>query len=198
MNMNKYIWMVLCLALLIGGCARETVVLLPMPDGKPSAVVIAPRQGGEVVLAKAGMAVDVSGETAGATYTLTEDRIKERFDPALKSLPDAPERFLLYFQSGTTDLLTESLALLPDVLQSVKTRQSTDVSVVGHADREGNRAWNFTLSKQRAEKVSGLLKQMGLDPDIMEITSHGEENPLVPTADNVAEPRNRRVEVIVR
>jgi outer membrane protein OmpA-like peptidoglycan-associated protein len=32
----------------------------------------------------------------------------------------------------------------------------------------------------------------------MDVSSHGEENPLVKTADNVANAENRRVEVIVR
>ena len=84
------------------------------------------------------------------------------------------------------------------MLETIKERLSTDVSVVGHADREGDPKWNYTLSRRRAETVSVLLKDMGVNPEHMEITSHGEENPLVPTADNVAEPRNRRVEVIVR
>lgn len=38
----------------------------------------------------------------------------------------------------------------------------------------------------------------GGGPGALEITSHGEANPLVPTGDNVSEPRNRRVEVTVR
>ncbi len=38
----------------------------------------------------------------------------------------------------------------------------------------------------------------GVDPKGIRTTSHGEGNPLIPTKDNVAEPRNRRVEVIVR
>jgi outer membrane protein OmpA-like peptidoglycan-associated protein len=32
----------------------------------------------------------------------------------------------------------------------------------------------------------------------IEVTSHGERNPLVQTPDNTAEPKNRRVEVTVR
>lgn len=189
---------VLLLALLLGGCGRETVVLLPMPDGRPSAVVVTPKQGPQVVLEQPGNAVDVSGNTAGNAYSLSEERIQKRFGSVLTALPDAAEHFLLYFQSGTTEMLPDSRALLPKVLESIKARHSTDVSVVGHADREGNPKWNYTVSQNRAQAVSALLKKMGVDPEIMEITSHGEGNPLVPTPDNVAEPRNRRVEVIVR
>ena len=45
--------------------------------------------------------------------------------------------------------------------------------------------------------ASGLEKN-GINQDYLEVTSHGEGNPLVPTPDGVDEPRNRRVEVVVR
>ena len=46
--------------------------------------------------------------------------------------------------------------------------------------------------------IQNLLEEQGIDPTFILTTSHGEGNPLVPTADNVLEPRNRRVEVIIR
>jgi tetratricopeptide (TPR) repeat protein len=70
--------------------------------------------------------------------------------------------------------------------------------VVGHTDRTGSRRGNMRLSTRRARTVAGLLAGRGVDPGILQVTSHGEENPLIPTPDNVPEPRNRRVEVIVR
>ena len=53
------------------------------------------------------------------------------------------------------------------------------------------------LHQQRCY-IQNLLEKQGIDPTIILTTSHGEGNPLVLTADNVSEPRNRRVEVIVR
>jgi outer membrane protein OmpA-like peptidoglycan-associated protein len=57
---------------------------------------------------------------------------------------------------------------------------------------------NLQLSLARARAVAALLAAAGVDPASLEITSHGEANLLVPTGDNVPEPRNRRVEVTVR
>ena len=42
------------------------------------------------------------------------------------------------------------------------------------------------------------LKAAAAEAVHLDITSHGERNLLVPTPDNTAEPRNRRVEVTVR
>jgi outer membrane protein OmpA-like peptidoglycan-associated protein len=46
--------------------------------------------------------------------------------------------------------------------------------------------------------VAEFLVSRGVDPIILEITSHGEGNPLIKTPDGTAEPKNRRVEIVVR
>ena len=50
----------------------------------------------------------------------------------------------------------------------------------------------------RAEKVAKALVSIGIPEEAISVSSHGEGNPLVPTEDEVPEPKNRRVEVFVR
>ena len=75
---------------------------------------------------------------------------------------------------------------------------AAELSVVGHTDRVGAADANARLSLQRAQSTLDRLTEAGLKHKRVEVDSHGENNPLVPTADNVAEPRNRRVEVTIR
>ena len=70
--------------------------------------------------------------------------------------------------------------------------------MIGHTDTTGAPASNFELGLKRAATVRNILVEAGLDPAFIELISHGEEELLVPTADDVAEPRNRRVEIAVR
>ena len=90
------------------------------------------------------------------------------------------------------------MKLIPKVFDAIKYRKTTDISVVGHADRAGSVVYNRQLSLQRAQRVANLLIAEGVNAKIIHVTSHGEENPLIPTADGVHEPRNRRVEITVR
>ena len=92
----------------------------------------------------------------------------------------------------------ESLALLQKVLDTIRDRAPVDVSVVGHTDTVGKKEYNYALSMKRARAVASILVGKGVDPSILQITSHGKDNPLVPTGDQVPEPRNRRVEITVR
>jgi len=106
--------------------------------------------------------------------------------------------FTLFFKSGKDSLTDESEELIPDILSTIKARKSTDVSVVGHTDTKGSAEYNRKLSLKRAILIKELLVSRGIDAGFLDVDSHGESNPVVPTGDNVAEPKNRRVEVTVR
>jgi outer membrane protein OmpA-like peptidoglycan-associated protein len=199
----------LLLALAWGGClllfsscastSKNTVVLQPDPDGKTGELVVSNR-GGSQVLTQPGQATQIVDATAApSTPTRAEDdQIAKTFGPALAALPEPPVRYVLYFQSASTTLTADSQKLVAEILANVKARQSTDLSIVGHSDRKGPRQLNYRLALDRALAVKSLLISKGVDPSIIEAESHGEDNPLIKTEDEVAEPRNRRVEVTVR
>ena len=84
------------------------------------------------------------------------------------------------------------------VLAEVKRRPAPDVIVVGQTDRVGQVPDNDRLALRRAEKMRQELLRQGLPADSVQAAGRGEREPLVLTADEVAEPRNRRVEMLVR
>jgi hypothetical protein len=78
------------------------------------------------------------------------------------------------------------------------TGAATRIEVAGYADRAGNPQYNQRLSKRRAQAVAAELERRGVPRSAMVIQGFGEERPLVPTADGVRVPQNRRVEIILR
>ena len=84
------------------------------------------------------------------------------------------------------------------MLAELRERGAPDVVVIGHTDRIGTEQFNDSLSLQRAERVRGELVKLGIAEARVQIAGRGEREPLVPTDDEVAEPRNRRVEISVR
>ena len=109
-----------------------------------------------------------------------------------------PRRYLLYFQTGGLELTEESRALLPQIVDDVRTRPAADVSVIGHTDTVGSADANEALGLKRAQGMADLLLEQGLKPFALSVESHGESDLLIPTPDETDEPRNRRVEVSVR
>ena len=181
-------------------CAsKNMVVLLPDPDGKTGQVMVSNKGGGQL-LTEANQATAIGSPTVSPSkpFPMTDEDIRARYGDALGALPPSPVHFTLYFTSNSTELTDDSKKLLDGILSTTQTRKSTDVSVVGHTDRVGTREHNFRLGLERAELVKQLLVSHGIAPEVIEVASHGEDNPLVKTEDNVSEPRNRRVEVVVR
>ncbi len=182
-------------------CAQtgNMIVLLPDTDGKTGRIVVS-NKGGSQSLGEPGQATSLqSFESApSAPFHLTEEQVRGIFSESLDALPLPPIHFTLYFIQGSTTLTPESRKLFDEILPAAVARNSSDVSVVGHTDSVGSREANFALALDRAGTVRDLLVSSGIAPGSLELASHGEDNPLVRTPDETPEPRNRRVEVIVR
>jgi outer membrane protein OmpA-like peptidoglycan-associated protein len=69
--------------------------------------------------------------------------------------------------------------------------------IEGHTDTVGSRQYNNTLSDRRAAAVVDYLaNNFHVDRSRVEAIGMGKDGLLVPTADQTAEPRNRRVQVV--
>ncbi len=177
----------------------SVIVLLPDLDGTVGKVAVTNQEGTTVLdQAYETARVESSDAAPGEAYRMEESEVDMIFGAALEAQPKPPARFILYFESASTDLTGESMEMLPLIIEAVRERNSVDTSVVGHADTAGSEEYNLSLSRERAEAVGKLLISRGLELEILNITSHGEEDLLVETGDNVDEPRNRRVEGTVR
>ena len=128
----------------------------------------------------------------------SDANVKALFADALSALPPAPRRFTLFFKFESDELTDQSQALIAEVVAAAKAHAVQDVIVIGHTDTMGTQPANYGLGLKRALMVRTLLVAAGLDAATIEATSVGELDPLVKTADETPEPRNRRVEVAVR
>lgn len=187
----------LLLALALVGCAapRSYVALLANQDGSTGKVAYTGLQG-TAVLNQALQAAPLQGRPA--PFTVTEQQLQRDAGAAIAAQPRMPRVFVVYFEPGGTQITPESLALLPLVLEEVRSRPGADLAIIGHTDTQANETQNEALSVRRAEQVAELLKEASASAASTEIGSHGERNLLVMTPDDTNEPRNRRVEITVR
>ena len=186
-------------ALLLAGCAgqRETYAVLPDAKGQVGSLTVTPKEGAPLKLSGAyASAVGKPGAIEAAK--LSEEEIKAAFAAALSARPDAPVRFTLYFKEGSDELTPESFKDLEKVLAEIRKRPAPDLIIVGHTDRVGLLSDNDRLALKRAEKMRNEMLRQGLPADSVQAAGRGEREPLVATADEVAEARNRRVEMLVR
>ena len=193
---------------LITGCARRNlddprpgqalVVLLPDDDGTTGRAGVSNKSGSVELDAARESTIAVPNRKPGSVRTMSESDIKRIFGEALVALPPAPRHFTLFFRFESDELTDDSRALVPEILKTVKEHSVPDVVVVGHTDTMGTPTANAELGLRRATMVRNMLVDAGLDGSTIEVTSHGEGDLLVRTPDEIAEPRNRRVEISVK
>lgn len=175
----------------------ELVVVLPGHDGKVGGVVVR-REGAEQVLDKPYAAARVLSESKLQAVQLSAAEVNDAFGPALAALPGKPATFLLYFLEGRDELTAASNAELSNVFAEIKRRPEPDVMVIGHTDNVGSDGYNDKLSLARAERMRELLMGLGIPQSRIQVAGRGKRESLVPTQNNVSEPRNRRVEISIR
>jgi len=182
------------LAICLSACS--TVVLLPEKDGRESAVVV--KQGDKQILLNQPYAASRQTPFGPQAYTSTPQEVEAVFGAALAAQPIRPAQFTLYFIEGKDEFTDESKQVVDGVFAEIAKRPVPDVLVIGHTDSVGNDQVNDALSRQRAETVRAALIGRGIAVENIAAVGRGKRELIVPTADGVSEPRNRRVEIIVR
>jgi outer membrane protein OmpA-like peptidoglycan-associated protein len=190
-------------AVFLGACTaapntREFVVLVPDQGGTTGAVVITNPRGGSAVLDKPYTAALLEKGEPIAPPPVEREQVTKLFTHAIAAQPDRPISFLLYFREDSDEYTAQSKDAFEKVFVEVARRKVAEVAVIGHTDRVGPVEYNDTLSLRRAERVRRDFVDRGIPTGSINVAGRGEREPVVPTADEVSEPRNRRVEINVR
>ena len=110
-------------------------------------------------------------------------------------LGEQPPDYTLFFGANSIELPDNARAVVDDIAAAVEGGQVTGVRIAGHSDRIGDGQANLRLSSERARSVLAALEAAGVQRQIMTTEAFGETELLVETPDEVAEARNRRVEI---
>jgi len=193
----RRIALVLTLLMLASCSSRQSLfVVLPNPDGSSGAVTIQDGQK-SVVLDQPYAAGEVRGGVA-APVKVDQAQVQQIFSNALAAQPVLPSHFVLYFEKDSDTLTPESQRQYQAVFADIKRRPVYEVEVIGHTDTLGTVPHNQQLSMSRAEMIRDRLVHDGISPKSISVAGRGQLDLAVKTADQVAEPKNRRVEITVR
>jgi OOP family OmpA-OmpF porin len=125
--------------------------------------------------------------------------IRYTFAPPAAAVVDtvAEKSYLVFFDFDSSQLTADAQSIVATAAADALAGGSPSLNVTGHTDRSGSDAYNQALSIRRATAVQNALIAGGVPAGIIVIRGAGESEPLVPTADGVREPQNRRVEIVI-
>lgn len=192
-------WHWLGAMLLCAGCATPPgsyVVLLPDADGGTGRLAVTDTLGTRV-LDRPMQAVPLD-RRGDERFAPSAAQLERDFGAALAVRPALPETLVVRFDRSGVRPAPADLEALRAFAARVRARPAPELLVVGHTDTVGGAAFNERLGLARAQAVAVVLEAEGVTPLSLTLQSRGERMPAVRTADEVDEPRNRRVVITVR
>jgi outer membrane protein OmpA-like peptidoglycan-associated protein len=105
---------------------------------------------------------------------------------------------MVFFDWDRSNLSAQALNTIKQAANAFKTKGNARITATGHTDKSGPENYNMALSLRRANAVKDALVREGVPATAIAVIGRGESQPLVPTADGVREPQNRRVEIVIQ
>jgi OmpA-OmpF porin, OOP family len=121
----------------------------------------------------------------------------ESFPPPPPAIIFDP-RYIVFFDWDRSTLSHQAQLTIQQLADQFRKEGTARVTAVGHTDRSGPESYNLALSLRRANAVKEALVRDGVPAAAIMVIGKGETQPLVPTADGVREPQNRRVEIVLQ
>lgn len=130
----------------------------------------------------------IEEEIPGAEVQRVDDGIVITFD----------ENSGVHFDTNKHDLKLEAVQTLDKLAKVMKEYPDTDILVVGHTDSTGPRAFNMTLSEQRAKAVTNyFVNDKNLNYSRFTTKWYGPDNPIADNGTVEGRAKNRRVNVVI-
>lgn len=151
------------------------------------------------------MAKKMQGDSGMKTTTMSEEPLGEDTEPVVVDTGDTPGRpsvngvnLDILFDFDKATIKAESFKLLDALGEAMSSQElkGRRIIIAGHTDSRGDKAYNLTLSKKRAEAVKAyLVNKWKVNPDTVETVGYGMSRPM--NKGNTPEERqkNRRVEI---
>ena len=105
---------------------------------------------------------------------------------------------MVFFDWDRSNLSSQALATIKQASDAYRATGSARIQAIGQTDTSGPENYNMALSLRRANAVKEALVKEGVPAAAITTVGRGEAGLLVQTGDGVAEPQNRRVEIVTR
>ncbi len=217
MKMRHGAWLMMGVALVLGGCATGSLDLERDELADAKAAVDAARKAGAERCAPAAMA-RAQSELYWAAHELTEGGVhpdetaghiadarkyaeqarllaQRNCAPKPKPKPEVIRLEGVHFETNSAELTPASAAILDRVVETLKKHPKIRVEVAAHTDSRGSAAYNQALSERRAKSVMDYLVSHGVDASRLSAHGYGESQPVASNATPEGRAKNRRVEL---
>ncbi|MDX1411848.1 MAG: OmpA family protein [Nitrospirales bacterium] len=103
----------------------------------------------------------------------------------------------VYFGFDSWELTDEAKQILKANAQWLKGHPKAAITIEGHCDQRGTRAYNYVLGEKRATRTRNYLASLGVSPTQLTVMSYGKDNPFCRESSNTCYQENRRAHMVL-
>lgn len=103
---------------------------------------------------------------------------------------------VVYFDLDQDSVKPEFQAIMACHAKYLRDRPSSRITLQGHTDERGSRAYNQALGERRGNGVNSALAANGGSASQLTVVSYGEERPVCTDSAESCYSQNRRVEIV--
>ena len=178
----------------VKGCKFKTIVLLADNDKNKNAITVSTKQKTITIdSVKDYTFIKTENDRPIVQKSMSDTKMKAIFTDVMQS--SDVTKFTLYFNSR--DFVNEDEKLV-EIIKFLAQKEDAYIQIIGHTDSKGSETYNEELAKKRAQRVAKKIKESGAKYLHIQVESFGEYNLAIKTANGVSEPKNRRVEILIR
>ena len=184
--MRKTIWLAIILVSIL------SVMFFTVSCAKKVAMQTQP----EMTEPEVSTAADRSAEEAERARQLQEDRLRAETaarEAAGKAFSDEN----IHFAFNSSVLTDQAKRILSGKADYLRTNPSLTITVEGHCDARGTKAYNLTLGERRAESVKSYLVNMGISTHRLATISYGKKRPIAMGQNEESWAKNRRAQFVI-
>ncbi|MFB3885765.1 MAG: peptidoglycan-associated lipoprotein Pal [Thermodesulfobacteriota bacterium] len=192
---------ILCLALILTGCPKKTVVKEEPSIRKEEAL-----QKEEAAKKEAERIAKEVREKEAAKIREEEAKKAREFEKSLVAKKEPgiegvvlESQFLkdIHFDFDQYDIRPGDAEILKENAVLLKKFTKVKIQIEGHCDERGTIEYNLALGERRANSTKSYLISLGISPDRISTISYGKEKPLDPGHHEEAWAKNRRAHPII-
>jgi outer membrane protein OmpA-like peptidoglycan-associated protein len=150
----------------------------------------------------------IGAVVGGVTGAVIGRQMDKQAEEMKKNIPDATiervgEGIVIEFSNkilfgyDQSSLSADAAMNLDKLVVILKKYPDTNIEVQGHTDSKGSASYNLSLSKRRAESVSGYLSDNGINLSRLTIKGFGETAPKYENSTAAGQAQNRRGEFLI-
>jgi peptidoglycan-associated lipoprotein len=103
----------------------------------------------------------------------------------------------VYFDFDSWQLSDQAKQVLTSNSAWLKGHPKAAITIEGHCDERGTRAYNYVLGEKRAMRTRNYLASLGVSPTQLTVMSYGKDNPFCRESSNTCYQDNRRAHMVL-